>query len=442
MTQMISPDAAVATKRYLVVSTDSHVGPSLQHDLRSYCPKQFQSQLDEYVRKIAVAKSDDCDVSELTKDEQRMRALKNGFQANDDDHRGELARAQTVGAAGQRDPVGRLRDMDTDGVAADVVFAGGANGEVLPFIPDGTSAGPPDIPGELRAAGTHMWNQWLADFVSVEPARHVGVMQVPVWDIGLAVQEVTWAANAGLKAVNLPAPRADFASFNEPEYEPFWSACEDAGLPLVTHAGAGGGQPLGITGPGGIGCHLAETHWFAHRALWQLIFGGVFERHPNLKIVFTETGIDWVPFVLRELDSVYRLSTYDDQRAHAKRLPSEYWATNCFLSGSFLAHYEVEMRDEVGLRNLMWGTDYPHMEGTWPHTKLAMRKTFSGIPEDDVRAILGGNALSVFPLDEKALRVVADRIGPTPEELALPLVADEIPTIGGFRAFRDFGTFA
>ena len=216
--------------------------------------------------------------------------------------------------------------------------------------------------------------------------------------------------------------------------------CEALRMPLITHSG--GGEPaLGLDGPLGRAVSAAEVHWLSRRGLWQLIFGGVFERHPGLKLVLTEQRVVWVPETLANLDSVYFSQVHAELAASLPRPPSEYWADHCFLSGSFLAPFEVAARHEVGLDNLMWATDYPHNEGTWPRTRLAMRNTFADVPEPEVRKILGENALAVYDLDEAAIRAVAARIGPTPEELAVKPTADELPEFLG-AAFRTVGTYS
>jgi predicted TIM-barrel fold metal-dependent hydrolase len=165
----------------------------------------------------------------------------------------------------------------------------------------------------------------------------------------------------------------------------------------------------------------------------------VARRHPGLKIVFTEQRVEWVPQTLRDLDSLY-LSDMGPQQTLPKR-PSQYWAEHCYLSGSSLAPFEVAVRGQVGLTNLMWGSDYPHTEGTWPYTRLAMRYALCQAPEDDVRHIIGENAIPVYGLDVEALRPVAQRIGPTPEEIATPLEANEFPELRG-HAFRQNGAFS
>jgi predicted TIM-barrel fold metal-dependent hydrolase len=431
-------DVTSAERRYLVVSADSHAGPTLEVQLRAYCPKKYIETYDDFCREVKALRHDELDEASLRRDQREIRR-RLGKRADTSDLAAK-AFERTRTCLGQNDPHVRLRDMDSDGIAADVIFAGGQNGEMLPFIGFGVDAGPPERAQELRAVGGHIWNLWLSDFVSVEPQRHVGVMQVPIWDVEAAVREVEWGREVGLKAVNFPAPRSDFPSYNEPVYEPFWRACESLGLPLLTHS-SGGEPALGTHGPGGSALHMAEIHWLSRRAIWQLIFGGVFEDHPGLKLVVTESRVAWVPDMLRDLDSIYLDDLLEVIRRRLSKKPSEYWATNCFNSGSFLAPYEAAMRHDVGLRNLMWGSDYPHAEGTWPRTQAAMRHTFTGIPEDDVRMLLGLNALDVYPLDGDSLRKVANKIGPTPEDVDRPLLEDEWPEFRG-HAFRERGAFS
>jgi predicted TIM-barrel fold metal-dependent hydrolase len=165
-----------------------------------------------------------------------------------------------------------------------------------------------------------------------------------------------------------------------------------------------------------------------------MIFGRVFERHPHLRYTLTEQRVVWVSNVLHDMDYLNRIRT-----PSLLRKPSEYFAENCFNAGSYMAPWEVEHRHEVGLENLLWGTDYPHTEGTWPHTRAALRHAFCDVPVDETRKILGENALRAYYLDDAPLRAIADRIGPTVEELKQPLAPGEAPAYGG--AFRESGTF-
>ena len=424
---------------YLIVSTDSHAGPLMETQLRAYCPHRHLDAFDEYVHRVRAHEEE-----QLRLEHPERRRSAGGIAYQSDPSLTEIAKkayAHVRTCEGNFDPHARLRHMDADGVAVDVVFAGGENGEEIPFVGFGADAGNPAIEHELRTTGEHIWNEWLGDFVAIAPERFVGVMQIPIWDVDAAIKEMRWGRDHGLRAVNFPAPRRDLPLYFDPVYEPFWSAVEELDVPLLTHVGAGEAM-LGWPGAmPGLCMMYMEMDWFARRALWQLIFGGVFERHPNLRVVFTEQRVGWVPSTLRDLEAVWRNDLVHDVRVLTPRPPSEYWARNCFIGGSFLAHFEMEMREQVGLHNLMWGSDYPHVEGTWPRTRLALRKTFAGIPEADVRAVLGTNAVPVYRLDETALKPTVQRIGPRPSDLDRPLEEHEYPPLR-VGAFREIGIIA
>jgi predicted TIM-barrel fold metal-dependent hydrolase len=310
--------------------------------------------------------------------------------------------------------------MDMDGVTAEVIFAGAQNG--------------------------HLWNSWLADFCSVASERLLGVMQIPIWDVERSIDEIRWGASHGLRAINFAAPRPDYPAYNEDVYEPLWAAVEEVGLPLVTHC-ASGELGSGLKGRGSMLVWLSEVLWLSRRGLGQMIFGGVFDRHPALRVMFVEQRGNWIQQALEELDSACigapRNSAMPLLGAVVevpRRLPSEYWATNCAVIDSFMAPFEAQARHEIGLETLMWGSDYPHIEGTWPRTELALRNTFSDVPETDVRMILEKNPVRFFGLDTAILRPIADRIGPAPQKLSRALSADEVPAYRGL-AFREVGAF-
>lgn len=408
------------TSRYIVVSSDAHAGPSLERQLRPYCPPMHRPAFDEYVASYRAA----------------IASIPNGMIL-DASQPAIQAYHEMLQCDGLHDPHAFLRDMDAEGIAAQVIFAGGGNPESLPWS-DGFNAGDPRTDATLRALGGHIWNQWLAEFVSVGPGRLLGVMQIPIYDLPAAIEEVRWGKEHGLAAINFPAPRDDYPPYNDPCYDPFWSAVEEVDLPLVCHV-ASGARP-GMDGPGAFFIYATELQWYSRRALAQMIFGGVFDRHPRLRLGLVEQRAGWIPEHLRELDSCI-LDPRRDYSYKPDRMPSEYWRDNCFVGCSFMAHFEAEMRAEIGLQTMLWGADYPHVEGTWQRTGLALRKTFAGLPTSDVRAILGDNAVRIYNLDAALLRTVADRIGPRPEEVDQPLAPEEHPAHRG-QAFREFGPFA
>jgi hypothetical protein len=146
------------------------------------------------------------------------------------------------------------------------------------------------------------------------------------------------------------------------------------------------------------------------RPMWQLMFSGVFDRHPNLKLVLTEIRADWIPATIRHLDTVYEARR---DELPAKRKPSEYWRDNCLVGASFIHKAEVELRHEIGVETINFGRDFPHPEGTWPHTREWLRDAFAGLPEDEARLMLGENLIRFLDLDRDRLSEIARRIGPS-----------------------------
>lgn len=411
----------------VIVSSDTHIGPRLREDLRPYCEASLLDAFDEFAADIEAHRA-------------AVYAKVPG--------RAETSQGRNRTTAGHHDPEARRRDLDHDGVAAEIIFHGSQNEEPLPW---GTFVVflPPS--GDLAnvAAGRRIYNRWLADFCATDPVRHVGLMQLPMWDLDASLAELHRMADAGLRGVNFPAPSAALTPYNDRAWEPFFAACAERGLPLTTHAGAG--DPAQWTGRETFALMTVESGgWFSRRAMHQLIFGGVFERHPGLQLVLTEQPGDWWSYTLRELDSVWRAhrASLGDQ---VPRPPSEYAHEHVTLGASFLANYEAhDAVEHHYAANVLWGSDYPHAEGTWQNPaspddesigKLSMRATFAGVAPEHLRAMAGLNACRVYGLDAAALAGVAARIGaPTVDELTRPL--DAVPAGGSPFAFRTFGPWA
>ncbi|HEY2428876.1 MAG TPA: amidohydrolase family protein, partial [Acidimicrobiales bacterium] len=162
--------------------------------------------------------------------------------------------------------------------------------------------------------------------------------------------------------------------------------------------------------------------------LWFLVFGGVFDRHPRLKVVISENGVQWLPSLIRDMESFFDTHGGAPVRSYLRMRPSEYFEQHVWVGGSLMKRYEAEMRHDVGIDRLMWGTDYPHLEGAAPVHRLVLRHVFGGLPEEDIRSILGSNAVDLWGFDADLLQGVADRVGPTVEDLASPVELDDIPS--------------
>jgi predicted TIM-barrel fold metal-dependent hydrolase len=409
----------------VIVSADCHIGPRLVEDLRPLCPPDLLAAFDGYVA-----------------DSGRSRGRFVEHDASADDAHSPW---RNQWAPGHHDPVARRRDLDSEGVAAEVIFHGSQNDQPIPF--QTSMLGAPDDP-DLAAAGIRIYNTWLAQTCADGRGRHVGLAHLPMWDIDAAVAELRWAAEAGLRGVNFPAPRPWLRPYNDRAWEPFWSAAEALAMPLTTHSGAG--DPAMFQGHELVALMSIESGgWFSRRAAHLLIFAGVFERHPELSLVLTEQPGEWWPYLVNELDSVHLATTRDGGplARQVPRPPSEYLHRNVYIGASFLSRSEARgaVRDGYADR-IMWGSDYPHMESTFQvgptsYSRLSLRFTFAGMDEATVRAMVGGTATTVYGLDPGALASTARAIGaPTFADLSEPL--DAVPAGGSPFAFRTVGPWA
>ncbi len=311
-----------------------------------------------------------------------------------------------------------------------------------PFAPPAASsfeAPPYQDNFEYRWAGLRAHNRWLADFVSEAPHRRAGVFQIFLGDVEGSVAEIEWAAENGLTGgVLVPGapPDSPFEPLYSKSYEPIWAAAAAHGMPLNHHAG-GASPNFGNHFPASLAMFMLEVQWWTQRALWHLMFSGVFERHPELDYVITETGTAWVPDTLAKLDSFYhrmKYSRYGSESifggqavAQMSLTPSEYFERQCHIGASFLRPSETAVARSVGTHKVMWGSDYPHIEGSHPHTKEHLRLTFANYSVDEAVQMLTTNAAKVYNFDIDALLPLAERFCPTKDQVATPIDYGEIP---------------
>jgi predicted TIM-barrel fold metal-dependent hydrolase len=325
----------------------------------------------------------------------------------------------------------RLKVLEEQGIHAEVTLPGPIlAGGISPAMYLGTHA---STGLEVVWPALHAYNRWLADFCAAAPGRRAGCIPIDFHEMDRAVQEVEWARASGLYGgVMLPAMSvtSKLPGYADSYYEPFWSACEAQQMVVNLHTGASGSATdvkyLYDEEHGGM-LGLYEVFVFTRRPLWFLVFGGVFDRHPDLKVVITENGVQWVPSLVRDMESFFDTHGGAPVRKYLKMRPSEYFERHIYIGGSLMHRAEAEMRHEVGLERLMWGADYPHIEGAAPVHRLVLRHVLGGLPEPDLRRILGHNAVELWGFDAGLLQEVADRVGPTVQDLSEPVSLDDIP---------------
>ena len=383
--------------RHLVVSSDCHAGLP---------PEQYRAYLDPEFREVF-------DVALPIQLRETRKAAKKFLV---DEINAEWRQGREADLAGAWDHDARTRVLDADGIAAEVIFPDGITEMNMPPFGAGLSLPTEGIDGRLQWAGARAHNRWLAEFCQMAPERRAGVAIVPMlWDVGEAVREVRWARDAGLRGILIPSRWGSLDAHHHPKYEPLWAVCEELDMVVHLHSGAAPmedyGEHLGM-----MGIYISEVVWWSVRPMWFLIWSGVFERHPRLRLAITESTTVWVPETLRLLDFRYEETHYaaklGDYRSHLSMKPSDYFRRNVFLGASCMPRREAAIRHEIGLGNILWGSDFPHPEGSWPETRPQMLETFRGLPEGEVARMLGGNAVSVYGFDAEKLAGLVARIGP------------------------------
>jgi predicted TIM-barrel fold metal-dependent hydrolase len=385
---------------YTIVSSDTHAGLPVE-DYRDYLESRFHPQFDEWVE---------------TRHQHRVLMEEvNGEYVEKWESENE------VGLRGAFDPEIRDKELDADGIAGEVIFADGdaVTGQESPPFGAGLAAGQITDP-ELAFAGARAHNRWLEEFCATNPVRRAGVALVPViHDVEESVREVeALAGKPGIKGVMVPTMWHDKPSYGHKSYDPFWAACAEAGLVVHTHSGEGDWESYNDN----LAQFVLEVPFWTHRILWQLLLSGKFDRFPGLKYAVVECGSYWLGDLLWKADTSFGANAKVKKlnsmtKGLIKRLPSEYLGTNVFIGASTMSREEIRRRHVNGIDCLMWGTDYPHPEGSWPHTVERLETDFQQVSVEDARLLLGENAIKCYGLDEKGLGEIASRIGPTPEQL-------------------------
>ena len=399
---MGNPLAGVDTSDapYVIVSSDTHAGLPPE-DYRPYLDPDLRADFDEWVMN--------------RHDHRRLMEEVNGEFVE------QWESANAYGLQGAFDPAIRDEVLDADGVAAEIIFADGdsVTGQESPPFGAGLAAGQISDP-RLAFGGARAHNRWLVEFCASNPDRRAGVGLVPViHDVDEAIREVEWlAGRPGIRGVMVPTMWHDKPSYGHPTYDPFWAACADAGLVVHTHSGEGDWPAYNDN----LAQFVLEVPFWTHRILWQLLLSGKFDRFPDLKYAVVECGSYWLGDLLWKADTSFGASgkvkkLNSRTKGLIKRLPSEYVGTNVFVGASTMSTEEIRRRHANGIDALMWGTDYPHPEGSWPNTVERLSTDFRDVSIEDTRLLLGLNAARCYGLDPVALGATAERIGPRPSEL-------------------------
>ncbi|HZS14419.1 MAG TPA: amidohydrolase family protein [Candidatus Dormibacteraeota bacterium] len=291
---------------------------------------------------------------------------------------------------GTGNAVQRLREQDLDGISAEVlyppVFMGGLIRPLAKRNPDAYRS-------IIRA-----YNDFLGlEYCAVAPDRLIGNAMVPATGVDDAIAEMQHAQEIGLRSICLSAwPNG--SDDPAPEDDRFWAAALEMDMKLSPHGSFGGGT---IQSPTGLTAELATVGMpglGVGACIGKLMASGVFDRFPGIRFYFAETHAGWLPYQLSGRMDEFYMRWYRYFDVPLSKLPSQYYRDHCRFS--FIQdRMAMEFRHYIGLEMLMWGTDFPHSETTFPHTRRILPELFDGVPENERRQVLRDNVIEFFSLD-------------------------------------------
>jgi predicted TIM-barrel fold metal-dependent hydrolase len=386
-------------ENYIVISADTHAGAS--HAVyRDYLESKFHDDFDAWRGKYKNPYKD-------LGDQRRLRNWDNDMRNH--------------------------AQLEEEGVVGEVVFPN----TVPPFFPSFVLFAQPPTAEEYahRRAGVHAHNRWLKDFCADYPERRAGVGQIFLNDVDDAIEDVKWIKENGLRGgILLPniAPDVKWVKpLYDPCYDPLWEVIADLEVPVNMHSGTGnpdyGKYPISML------LYINEVAFYTQRPLVHMIMGAVFERFPALNFVLTEIGASWIPPLLEQLDGTISRIRETGETGEIKydrgvlpsMLASEMWAQCGWVGVSGPGPADIEIRHKIGIDRFMWGSDYPHDEGTHPNTKEHLRRRFAALDHEECKKMLSGNAANLYNFDLDKLAADAAKYGPSYESLHTPVDADE-----------------
>jgi predicted TIM-barrel fold metal-dependent hydrolase len=295
---------------------------------------------------------------------------------------------------GSFEPKARLGDLDADGIWAQVLYPSVTLSGARLYAEE----------RELQLACVRAYNEWLAEFCAGGEGRLIGQAIMPTTGVDDTIAELHAALALGHKGVVISAfPNGTLAA--QPEDAPFWALASELGLPVAVHIGSfvparpGMKWPdthelsfLGITGAAKAGSQALPV-------ACSLIFSGIFEQFPPLKVVLVESNIGWIPTLLEQLDDMFlRYRWFTGATEKMRAMPSELFHRNLWAT-FMIDTVGMELRYRMNGAHLLWSTDYPHTGCDWPNSRVTIERVFRGLPIDEVRAFVHANAVELYNLE-------------------------------------------
>ncbi len=286
---------------------------------------------------------------------------------------------------GGYDPRARLEEMAVDGVTAEVLYP--TLGLSLYAMED----------AEAQELCFRISNDWLIEYCQVAPGRLVGISMISLYHIANAIKELERCANKGLKGALIWQVPPESLPFTSDHYDPFWEAAQDLNMPVNLHILTGFNYSrVKREGLEVYRCSVNRKLTDTANALFDIVFSGVLDRFPRLKIVLVENEMAWIPFYLHEWDKYY-VRHSPRHPISISKLPSEYVNKQVYAT-FFSDPTGGRLLDWWGADTCMWSNDYPHAASTWPHSRQVIAQELGHLPQDVLRKVLRENVVGLYDL--------------------------------------------
>ena len=282
------------------------------------------------------------------------------------------------------DPDARIREIDREGIEAELMYT--SYGLIMYTLPD----------RDFRYACFRAFNDWLAEFCSAAPKRFFGIAMIPTDDIDRDVEELERCAKMGLRGTMISIGQESGESYSEERFDRFWAAAAALEMPVSLHVAA---SETSFMATGNMfadfSCGFTPTMY----TVSSMIFSGLFDRHPRLKVISVENDASWPLAILERMDDrwLHDQTWADGSKITSGRKPSEIFHDQ--IACSFMRdRTAIVNRDIIGKGNIMWGSDYPHFDGAWPNSQAVLERQFKDVPLEDQIRIGRTNAIDFYKL--------------------------------------------
>ena len=290
---------------------------------------------------------------------------------------------------GGYEPEQHLKDMVIDGVYGEVLYP--SQGLFYYKVADPL----------LFSAICRAYNDWLAEFCSVDTGRLKAIAMINVDDVTDAVGELERTAKLGFVGAMITEYPLEERRYDHPDYEPLWSAAAALNMPISLHTATRRVRSNSALGERTVhdASRRATKVFLPAISMCDMIFSGVFERHPKLRLAIVEFELSWVPYVLTNMDYTYRERNEEAlYRFKGDTLPSDFFASNVFLSFQE-DEVGIRLRDRIGVDRMMWGSDYPHSESTFPRSREVLDEILHEVSEEERAKIVCHNTAKLYGFD-------------------------------------------